>query len=387
MHDVVDEVARLYAAGDRFALATVVGTWLSAPRQPGAAMVVAADGEPIGSVSRRLRRGRRLRARAGGDGQRRARSAAVRRQRRRRVRGRADLRRDHRRLRRAGRPGDLPRAAGRRGVDPGARAGRRRDRRRRPRRRRAPTWWCGRTARPASLGTQRLDQAVADDVRGDARPRREPAAAHRPGRRAPAGRAEPCSCSRSRRRRGCSSSAPSTSPPRSRGSASSSATGSPCATRGRSSRRRKRFPDADEVVVEWPHRYLATQQVDARTVICVLTHDPKFDVPLLEAALRTDAAYIGAMGSRRTHDDRLARLRDEGVPRGGAGPAVLADRAGHRRPHARGDRRLDRRRDRRRTAGAAPARRSPRHRRPDPHRGASARDPRKPPVIMREWFR
>ena len=75
----------------------------------------------------------------------------------------------------------------------------------------------------------------------------------------------------------------------------------------------KRFPDADEVVVEWPHRYLETVDVDARTIICVLTHDPKFDVPLLEAALRTDAAYIGAMGSRRTHDDRLARLRDEGV--------------------------------------------------------------------------
>ena len=75
----------------------------------------------------------------------------------------------------------------------------------------------------------------------------------------------------------------------------------------------RRFPDADEVVVEWPHRYLASQEVDARTVICVLTHDPKFDVPLLEAALQTDAAYIGAMGSRRTHDDRLARLREEGV--------------------------------------------------------------------------
>jgi xanthine dehydrogenase accessory factor len=76
---------------------------------------------------------------------------------------------------------------------------------------------------------------------------------------------------------------------------------------------RKRFPDADEVVVEWPHRFLEKANVDARTVICVLTHDPKFDVPLLEAALKTDAAYIGAMGSRRTHDDRLARLRDEGV--------------------------------------------------------------------------
>ena len=76
---------------------------------------------------------------------------------------------------------------------------------------------------------------------------------------------------------------------------------------------RARFPDADEIVVEWPHRYLASTAVDARTVICVLTHDPKFDVPVLVQALRTDAAFIGVMGSRRTHDDRLARLRDEGV--------------------------------------------------------------------------
>ena len=75
----------------------------------------------------------------------------------------------------------------------------------------------------------------------------------------------------------------------------------------------KRFPDADEVVVEWPHRYLERTAVDARTVICVLTHDPKFDVPLLAAAVRTEAAYIGAMGSRRTHRDRLARLREAGV--------------------------------------------------------------------------
>jgi xanthine dehydrogenase accessory factor len=74
-----------------------------------------------------------------------------------------------------------------------------------------------------------------------------------------------------------------------------------------------RFPDADEVVVEWPHRYLARTPVDERTVICVLTHDPKFDVPVLEVALRTPAGYIGAMGSRRTHDDRLARLREAGL--------------------------------------------------------------------------
>jgi xanthine dehydrogenase accessory factor len=76
---------------------------------------------------------------------------------------------------------------------------------------------------------------------------------------------------------------------------------------------RRRFPDADEVVTDWPHRYLAGQNVDARTVICVLTHDPKFDVPLLEVALRTPAGYIGAMGSRRTHEDRLARLREVGL--------------------------------------------------------------------------
>ena len=79
---------------------------------------------------------------------------------------------------------------------------------------------------------------------------------------------------------------------------------------------RSRFPDADEVVVDWPHRFLAATEVDTRTVICVLTHDPKFDVPLLEVALRTPAGYIGAMGSRRTHEDRLARLREAGLTEG-----------------------------------------------------------------------
>ncbi len=79
----------------------------------------------------------------------------------------------------------------------------------------------------------------------------------------------------------------------------------------------KRFPEADEVIVQWPHKYLATATVDDRTVICVLTHDPKFDVPLLEAALETPAAYIGVMGSRRTHADRLDQLRERGVPPAG----------------------------------------------------------------------
>jgi xanthine dehydrogenase accessory factor len=81
---------------------------------------------------------------------------------------------------------------------------------------------------------------------------------------------------------------------------------------------RSRFPDADEVVVEWPHRYLTAEaeagRVDGRTVIAVLTHDPKFDVPVLEVALRLpDVAFVGAMGSRRTHSDRLERLREAGL--------------------------------------------------------------------------
>ncbi|MEV6426184.1 XdhC family protein [Nocardia sp. NPDC051463] len=79
-----------------------------------------------------------------------------------------------------------------------------------------------------------------------------------------------------------------------------------------------RFPTADEVVVDWPHRYLAAQiaagAVDSRTVVCVLTHDPKFDVPLLEVALcAPEIGYVGAMGSRRTHDERLSRLRQAGL--------------------------------------------------------------------------
>jgi xanthine dehydrogenase accessory factor len=75
----------------------------------------------------------------------------------------------------------------------------------------------------------------------------------------------------------------------------------------------KRFPEADHVVVDWPHRWLEQQEVDPRTVIAVLTHDPKFDVPALKVALATKAGYIGAMGSRRTHEDRVSRLREAGV--------------------------------------------------------------------------
>ena len=76
-----------------------------------------------------------------------------------------------------------------------------------------------------------------------------------------------------------------------------------------------RFPMADEVVVDRPNRYLAKVggELGPRDAVCVLTHDPKFDVPAIVAALETDIGYLGAMGSRRTHEDRVSRLRDAGV--------------------------------------------------------------------------
>jgi xanthine dehydrogenase accessory factor len=79
---------------------------------------------------------------------------------------------------------------------------------------------------------------------------------------------------------------------------------------------RRRFPDADEVIVDWPHRLLERvgSTLGPRDAICVLTHDHKFDVPAIIAALSTDVGYLGAMGSRRTHAERLERLRAEGVP-------------------------------------------------------------------------
>jgi xanthine dehydrogenase accessory factor len=77
----------------------------------------------------------------------------------------------------------------------------------------------------------------------------------------------------------------------------------------------RRFPTADEVVVDWPHRLLERVggRLGQRDAVCVLTHDPKFDVPAVVAALATGVGYIGAMGSRRTTAEREERLRREGV--------------------------------------------------------------------------
>ena len=82
---------------------------------------------------------------------------------------------------------------------------------------------------------------------------------------------------------------------------------------------RARFPQADEVVVDWPDRLLGRvgPSLTERDVVCVLTHDAKFDVPAIVAALATDVGYIGAMGSRKTHADRVARLVEAGVDPGG----------------------------------------------------------------------
>lgn len=75
-----------------------------------------------------------------------------------------------------------------------------------------------------------------------------------------------------------------------------------------------RFPEADEVVADRPHRYPEGAEVDARTAICVLTHDAKFDFSMLPPTLALPVGNVGAMGSRRTHEARLLRPREAGVP-------------------------------------------------------------------------
>jgi xanthine dehydrogenase accessory factor len=78
----------------------------------------------------------------------------------------------------------------------------------------------------------------------------------------------------------------------------------------------RRFPAADEVVVTWPAPMFAQrgEQLGPRDAVCILTHDPKFDVPAVQGALATRVGYIGVMGSRKTHERRMERLREVGVP-------------------------------------------------------------------------
>jgi xanthine dehydrogenase accessory factor len=76
---------------------------------------------------------------------------------------------------------------------------------------------------------------------------------------------------------------------------------------------RERFPEADEVLVGGPDEALGHLRIDDATYIVLLTHDPKIDEPTLAAALQTDAAYIGAIGSRSTHAARFERMKRWGV--------------------------------------------------------------------------
>jgi xanthine dehydrogenase accessory factor len=77
--------------------------------------------------------------------------------------------------------------------------------------------------------------------------------------------------------------------------------------------RARRYAEVAEVVVDWPDRYLASRPLGARDAVLVFTHDPKFDEPALIAAVRSDAGYVGALGSRKTQRDRAARLREAGL--------------------------------------------------------------------------
>jgi xanthine dehydrogenase accessory factor len=326
MRDTLAELERWWAAGEPVGMATVVATWRSAPRPAGATMLVGPDGTAVGSVSGGCVEGAvyELAREVAGTGtpvlQRYGVSDSdafavgltcggildvyverVDRQGFPELGTVAEAIRD-------GTPVAVVTCVSAGGSDPRRRLGRR------------LVVWPDRTA--GSLGTERLDAAAADDARG----------------LLAAGRTGTLHYGYDGERRGdaltlfVAGYAP---PPRMIVCGAIDFAAAVARIGGFLGYRvtvcdarpvfatKRRFPDADEVVVAWPHRYLAAEaeagRVDDRTVVCVLTHDPKFDAPLLEVALRLPVAYVGAMGSRRTHEDRLARLREAGLK-----PAELA---------------------------------------------------------------
>jgi xanthine dehydrogenase accessory factor len=74
----------------------------------------------------------------------------------------------------------------------------------------------------------------------------------------------------------------------------------------------ERFPEADELIVAWPDEAMQKLVIDNSSYVVVLTHDPKFDLPALRSVLAKDAGYIGAIGSRKTNQNRFDALRKEG---------------------------------------------------------------------------
>jgi xanthine dehydrogenase accessory factor len=320
MRDVLDDLDRWWKAGEPVGVATVVGTWHSAPRPPGATMLVGADGTAAGSVSggcvegavyelaqEVIATGAPVLERYGvSDGDAFAVGLTC--------GGILDVYVERvdplgfpefgevAASIRAGEPVAVVTCVSASGGDPDGRLGRR------------LVVWADRTA--GSLGTERLDAAAIDDARG----------------LLATGRTGGLHYGYHGERRGDALQlfvASYASPPRMLvfGAIDFAAAVARigvflgyrvtvCDARPVFATKR-RFPEADEVVVGWPHNYLRAEadagRVDGRTVVCVLTHDPKFDVPVLEVALRLPLAYVGAMGSRRTHDDRLARLREAGL--------------------------------------------------------------------------
>jgi xanthine dehydrogenase accessory factor len=320
VRDVLDELDRWWAAGEPVGMATVVATWRSAPRPAGATMLVGPDGTAVGSVSGGCVEGAvyQLAEEVVGSGQPILQRYGV-----------SDddafavgltcggildvfVERVDREAFpqlgevaaaiRAGVPVAVVTCVAAPDVDKDGRLGRR------------MVVWMDRVA--GSLGSERLDDAAVDDVRG----------------MLANGRTGTLRYGYDGQRRGdeltlfVAGYAP---PPRMivfgaiDFAAAVARIGSflgyrvtVCDARPVFATKR-RFPEAHEVVVAWPHRYLTAEaeagRVDERTVVCVLTHDPKFDAPVLEVALRLPLAYVGAMGSRRTHDDRLERLREVGL--------------------------------------------------------------------------
>jgi xanthine dehydrogenase accessory factor len=319
MRDTLTELERWWAEGQPVGMATVVATWRSAPRPAGATMLVGPDGTAVGSVSGGCVEGAVYElaeqvARTGvpilqryGVSDSDAFAVGL------TCGGILDVYVE--RVDRAGFP-ELASVAGAirsgtpvavvtcvsAGADPASRLGRR------------LVVWSDRT--DGSLGTERLDAAAADDARG----------------LLAAGRTGTLHYGYEGERRGDALTlfVASHAPPARMivcGAIDFAAAVAQigvflgyrvtvCDARPVFATKR-RFPQAHEVVVAWPHRYLSAEaeagRLDERTVVCVLTHDPKFDAPLLEVALRLPVAYVGAMGSRRTHDDRLARLREAGL--------------------------------------------------------------------------
>ena len=363
MKEILDDLDRWRRPGKRVAVARVVDVEGSGPRLPGAAMAVNEDGEVAGSVSGGCVEGAVVTEALDvlGTGDRR--HGDLRLQRRRGLRGRPHLRRHDPPVHRAARlvSADALRRARATRCGPSGRW-------RWPRSSTgrhsgakllvAP----GRASRSASLGDPDLDRVVARDALGELAAGTTGVRHYGAARRGPRGRRSPVFVESLR------PAAPDADLRRRRLHRRAGPRGQGARLPG-DGVRRPRGVRHHGAASRWPTRSSSTgptgcssgsaPTLGPRDAVCVLTHDPKFDVPAIVAALATDVGYLGAMGRRRTHADRGRAAARGGRRRRRARPAHGADRPRHRRPHARGDRGVDLRRDHRpahRPTAAAPLR-------------------------------